>query len=204
MELIAITGGIACGKSSVAKIIQDLGYVVLSADYYAHEVLKNGKDSFAKIRDRYGPEIVSGDQIDRAKLADKVFSNTEERKWLESITHPEIQKLAQEDILKYQDQDFVFYEIPLLFEVNAQDRFSKILVVTCDLQIQIKRMKSRNQWSDQEIEKRIHAQLSNEEKIKRADFVIKNNSSWDELVEHVNLFIQKLKNPDASELQDKN
>ena len=182
MTKIAITGNIAAGKSVVENILRDKGYIVYDADKIAHEILANSQE----VRQTFSEfDILENGEISREKLGKLVFNNNELRKKLENIIHPQVKNFITE--LK---DDLVFVAVPLLFEANMQDLFDKIIFVSAPQEIRLKRLMARNNLTEQEAMVRINAQESEEEKIKKSDFVIVNDGA----LEHIFPQIEALLN----------
>lgn len=173
--VIGLTGGIATGKSTVAEMFAKLGAEVLSADEIVHRLLAPGTDVWKQIVGEFGEGILGPDgNIDRKKLGNTVFRDTEKKARLESITHPPVmQYLAREaERFRRHGEGVLILEIPLLIEIGAVDIADKILVVTVEQEIQIKRLQYRYGISCGEALLRINSQLPMQEKIKHADWVI--------------------------------
>ena len=169
MTKIAITGNIAAGKSVVENILRDKGYIVYDADKIAHEILANSQE----VRQTFSEfDILENGEISREKLGKLVFNNNELRKNLENIIHPQVK-----NFIKELNDDLVFVAVPLLFEANMQDLFDKIIFVSAPQEIRLKRLMARNNLTEQEAMARINAQESEEEKIKKSDFVIVNDGA---------------------------
>lgn len=178
MKWIGITGGIATGKSAVTKIIQDLGLVVIDADVLAREVVEKGSFGFRALVQIFGDQIVSSDGVlQREELGKIIFQDGKARLILEKILHPLIQwrALQEKMVLEAQGHKIAFYDAALIFEKDLSSKFDSVIVVKTDFDIQKKRLMERSKISEAEAEKRIAAQLSLEEKIKKAHYVIDNN-----------------------------
>lgn len=196
MKWIALTGGIATGKSTVARLIEGRGHPVIDADLLAREVVRAGQPGHAKLRHDFGPDIfLSSGELDRAKLAELVFSDEAKRLKVEQIIHPLIQLRVQE--LKAQalaqGHALCFYDVPLLFEKSLRNQFDYVVVVYTPEAQQILRIQARNpQWSADEIKKRLAAQVSIETKKQQADFVIDNEPQQARLEAQVELLLTTL------------
>lgn len=185
---LGLTGGIATGKSTASQFFQDLGVVVINADVLAHEALRPGEDPYLETLAHFGEHILlPNKEIDRKALASLVFADEKHKLKLESIVHPYVQsrgKQLQTDYVK-QGHVIMLYDVPLLFEKNLQDQFDATIVVTSSETLQIQRMRQRNQWSDEEILRRLQNQIPLKEKVMQADFVIQNEGTLEELKQNV-------------------
>lgn len=196
MKWIGLTGGMGTGKSTVASMIQTLGYNVLNADKNAHEALKKTSPIFPQIIKLFGDKILGPDgEIDRKKLGSIVFADKFLLGKLESITHPHIQNETQKERerLAANGTEMAFYDVPLLFEKKLEKKFDKIVVVTCKKDLQIQRAMDRTKLPLDEIRKRLANQISAEEKAKRAHYVIRNDGSLEELRMKVQDLLLQLK-----------
>lgn len=189
---IGITGSIGTGKSTFSEILREKGFFVLDADVLAKRNLEKTSSAFGKIVAEFGSEILdSQGNIDRAALAQIVFSDRERLEKLESITHPEIRIVVdkEKDEHKKNNQKYLFYDVPLLFEKNMDKSFDLVVMVTCSSENQIKRIKARNNWSDEEIKKRLAVQLPLAVKESRAHVLINNDGDKAQLEIEVGKFI---------------
>ena len=175
MTKIAIVGNIASGKSCVEKILMDKGFTVYDTDKIAHEILEKS-DEAKKIF----PQAVINRKFDRKILASIVFNDIEKKKILENIIHPEVI-----NFIKQLTATTVFVSVPLLFEANMETLFDKIIFISAPKEIRLERLMKRNNLSEEEAKLRINAQLDEDEKIKKSDFVIFNNSTTDKLKDDV-------------------
>ena len=192
-RLIAITGNIAAGKSEVCKWFRKWGFKVYLADKIAHECLQ--KD-FAKkqLYYRFGEEIFTEkNQIDRAKLGEIVFVDKNKLQLLNSIVHPLVRQEMQK-IIDNSEEEILIFEIPLLFESGLESAFDFSINVSVKKQKQKERLAQRDEIASQQQEQRINSQMSNEEKNQKADFVIDNNGSREELFEQLGRLELLLKN----------
>lgn len=188
MKWIGLTGGIATGKSTVARLLEGLGFPVIDADQISHRLTRRGEEGYLKVTQEF-KNIVGADlEIDRKKLAEIIFNNSSEKQKLESILHPLIQKEVQRLRQTYQlsGQLVCFYDIPLLFEKNLKSQFDQVIVVWCDPQIQLERFIFRSKVSKDEALIRIKAQLPMSEKICQATYCIDNSGSESVLISLVN------------------
>jgi len=184
MKWIGLTGGMGTGKSTVAGIIQTLGYSVLSADKLAHHALNKDSAVFQQIIGVFGEKILdSNGQIDRKILGTVVFQDKFLLGKLESIVHPYIQDMVQKEKsrLLSEGAEMAFYDVPLLFEKRLEKRFDRIILVTCRRETQIERAMERTKLSKEQVLLRLKTQVSEEVKATRAHYVIRNDSSLEEL-----------------------
>jgi len=184
MLVVALTGGIGAGKSAVAQNFAELGALVIDADQLARIAIERGSDGFAEVLLRFGDEIVLNGDIDRKKLAEIVFSNEEARRDLEAIIHPRVQAMLAEAIADLDHDDILIYEIPLLAETNAAEKFDYVITVESDLELRKERLLKRGLYISQ-IEKRMAAQASEESRTALADTVIRNDGDEDSLLRQV-------------------
>jgi len=200
MKIIGLTGGIASGKSTVSRALQDLGAIVIDADEVAHTIIEPGKPAWEDIVEHFGSEVLNPDQtIDREKLGAIVFNDPERLQELNQITHPRVGEQFKQMIknIKSQQADAVlFIEVPLLYETHMDRICDEVWVVWVDEETQIQRLMKRDGLSREDALKRIDAQMSLDEKAKRADVVIDNRFSIEETIEtatrYYNNIISKL------------
>jgi dephospho-CoA kinase len=184
MLVVALTGGIGAGKSTVAQNFAELGALVVDADQLARMAIERGSDGFAEVLLRFGDEIILNGDIDRKKLAEIVFSDEGARKDLEKIIHPRVQATFAEVIEDLEHDDILIYEIPLLAETDAAEKFDYIITVEADVELRKARLLKRGLYISQ-IEKRIAAQATQESREAIADSVIRNDGDEDSLLRQV-------------------
>ncbi|XP_017890995.1 uncharacterized protein LOC108631522 [Ceratina calcarata] len=181
MFLVGLTGGIATGKSTVAAIFREYGIPVIDADKIARKVVEPGKPAWRKIRSEFGTDIfLDTNEIDRTKLGDLIFNDVEKRKKLNAITHPDIYKEIYWQTFKYllQGHQFIVMDLPLLFETGHMLNYlHKIIVVTCEEDLQLQRLIERTGFTETKAQLRIAAQMSLDKKAELANFVIENSGS---------------------------
>ena len=179
--ILGVTGNIASGKSSVAKELARRGAAVLDADQLAREVVESGSSTLKKMVKVFGTEILqNGGDLDRDRLGQMVFADVKVRAMLDGIVHPEIAKKSVErlqELKKNHDIPLIVYEASLLFEVGAENRVDKVLVVKIDPEEQLKRLMARDGLSEDYAQRRMTAQMPQQKKLERADFVIDNSGT---------------------------
>jgi dephospho-CoA kinase len=194
---VGLTGGIASGKSTVAKMFEDQGAYLIDFDALAHFVEEPDHPAWKAIVEFFGREILNEDgTINRAKLGLIVFSDHEKLSMLNSIVHPavfDMWRRRTEDIRKINPRAIVVSDVPLLLEVRMQHLFDVVILVHVSPEDQIRRLTGRNEYSRKEAESRLDTQMPIDEKISHADFVIDNkgpiettrsvvNAVWEELL----------------------
>jgi dephospho-CoA kinase len=184
MLVVALTGGIGAGKSTVAQNFAELGALVIDADQLARMAIERGSDGFAEVLLRFGDEVILNGDIDRKKLAEIVFSDESARKDLEKIIHPRVQATFAEVVEDLEQGDILIYEIPLLVETDASEKFDYIITVEADIEVRKARLLKRGLYISQ-IEKRIAAQATQESREAIADSVIRNDGDEDSLLRQV-------------------
>lgn len=179
MKRIAVTGGIATGKSIVCKFFGELGFPIISSDDIAREITKKGGKGYIEVVKAFGNGILTEKgEIDRKKLGEIVFSDPEKRKILEGILHPIIREESENRYREIERQNpctKVIFEIPLLFEAAQEVRFDVIIVVYAPREVQIKRLMERDGFTYEYAMKRLVSQIDIEEKVKKAHYVIDNS-----------------------------
>ena len=196
MKLVGLTGGIASGKSTVAKILQRLGAAIVNADDLAREVVEPEREAWKEIIASFGADVLQADQtLDRQKLRMLIFNKPDARKRLESIIHPRVRALAEEKIRQNAAAGYpvVIYEVPLLFEGNLQEWLRPVILVACDIETQTARLQQRDHLMATDAQKHIAAQMSLAEKRRLADYVIENNGSLEDLERQTREILEKIK-----------
>ena len=181
---IGLTGGSPSGKSAVARVLRALGVPVIDADQLAREVVAVGSDGLAAIVAAFGAEMVGVDgQLDRERMGQRVFADTDARKTLQAITHPRIAQLSAQRIAQAQagSAPYVVYEAPLLVEVGANKGLDALIVVAAGEESQVTRAALRDGLAAAEVRQRIAAQLPLARKVEVADYVITNDGTLEQL-----------------------
>ncbi len=194
--IIGLTGGIASGKSTIAKKMNERGAFVLDADKLGHRVYEPGRKAFGQVVEVFGEDIVAETgEIDRKVLGGKVFGNPAELKKLTDIVWPAISAMASEEInenrTKHPDQ-LIVVEAAVLIEANWQGLSDEIWVTIVDPAIAIERASRRDNIEPSAVQARIDAQVSNKERASHADVLIDNSGSEQDLSEAFDLEWEKL------------
>lgn len=179
----------------VCALFAALGAEVVSADQLARETVSPGSVTLAKIVARFGEAILTPEgELDRPRLAAAIFSDAEARRDLNQIIHPAIARLSEERLaaLRQNGPPLILYEAPLLFEAGAEKRVDKVLVVTIDPELQRQRLMARDGIDRIEAERRIASQMSQQEKIARADYLLDNSGSMEESRQQVESLFARL------------
>lgn len=184
MLRVALTGGIGSGKSLVGEILEELGALVIDSDQLAREVIERGSPGYEEVVTAFGDSILSEGQIDRSKLAAVVFKESDLRKKLESIIHPLVREAAEKLARKLPSGAILINQIPLLVESDGAKRFDYVVTVSANEEIRRERLRLRG-LKDYEITQRMAAQVSDSEREKIANFIIRNDGSIDELTRAV-------------------
>ena len=180
MLKVALTGGIGSGKSLVGEYLEELGAIVIDSDELARTAIERGSPGYEDVLAAFGDEILTEGEIDRKKLAARVFSDEPALKQLEAIIHPRVRETAEKLTRNLGADAIVVNQIPLLFETDGAKRFDYVITVECAEGIRVERLKERG-MKEYEISKRMQAQASDEQRASIADFVLKNEGSIDQL-----------------------
>ena len=196
MFIIGLTGGIASGKSVVAKMLKEKGAHLIDADKLAREVVEPGQPAWQSIVDWLGNSVLTSDRtIDRAKLAGLVFNDRRKLEKLNSIVHPRVGSrfvAIAEEINKSEPGAVLVYDVPLLIEAGLQEMVDHVLLVYVPREVQIERLRERDGLGRAEAELRLEAQMPLEEKRKYADTIIDNSGSLAETARQVDQFWQTI------------
>lgn len=174
MLIVALTGGIGSGKTTVGDIFSELGAVVIDSDQLARAVLERGSKGFDLVLAKFGDAILKNGELDRSLLATLVFNDSQKRSELESITHPLIRQSFAEIISSLPRESIVINQIPLLFESKGAYKFDHIITISAPEELRIERLKNRGLgFSD--IKKRMEAQASDVERESISNSIIRND-----------------------------
>jgi dephospho-CoA kinase len=184
MRIIALTGGIGAGKSLVAQYFSELGARVIDADQLSRVAIERGSEGFDEVLLRFGESILRDGDIDRKALAEIVFADASAKADLEAIIHPRVRELFNDVVTDLEPDETLIYEIPLLVESNTAANFDLVITVEADIEIRKERLRKRGMFIS-EIERRIAAQASREEREALADHIITNDGDEDALLRSV-------------------
>jgi len=196
MLIVGLTGGIASGKSIVAKVFQGLGAHIIDADKIVHNLLEPGQQAWEEVVEYFGPEILFPDKaIDRRKLGEIVFNDAEKRTWLNQCLHPKV-FLAYTASVKHlctrAPDAIIVFDAALLIETGYHKKMDRIVVVYADEEQQLERLTSRDRFSRDQALARIRSQMPLGEKRKHADYVIENTGTREETERQAKEVFQKI------------
>ena len=184
MLIVALTGGIGSGKSTVGQIFGDLGAIVTDSDQLARDVVERGTTGFDQIIAAFGDEVLKNGDLNRAALADLVFKDPAKRKQLEQITHPLIRKAFAKIVESANGDSIVVNQIPLLVESNHDYKFDHVITVSASETVRIERLLNRGMNLTQ-IQQRLQAQSNDAQREKISDSIIRNDNSQADLLSEV-------------------
>lgn len=186
MRRIALTGGIASGKSFVADELRRLGATVIDSDLLAREVVEPGTDGLAAVLDRFGPAVITPDgRLDRSALGRVVFDDDDARADLNAIIHPRVRRLAEERERSASPDAVVVHVIPLLVEAGLVGGFENVMVVDVPAEVQLERLRGRDGMDAAQATARLRAQASREERLAVATWVIDNTGTREQTLEKI-------------------
>jgi dephospho-CoA kinase len=195
MKVVGLTGGIASGKSIVSGMMADFGAKIIDLDQIAREVVEPNKPAWQEIIEYFGEKILLSDRtIDRKKLGEMIFANSEAREKLNEITHSRIVRELFKLIERYrrEKQVLVVVDAALLFETKMDGWLKPVIVVSANEEKQIKRLQDRDGYRREQALKRIQAQMPLKEKVRHADYVINNSGSWEDTRKQVETVWKKI------------
>ena len=183
---IGLTGGIASGKSSVGRLLEARGWPVLDADQYAREALAPNTAAAKAVAQRFGAVVGNAADLDRKALGRIVFSDAEERRWLETLVHPHVRDRFQQELERHSQAPVVVLMIPLLFETGLEALCSEVWLVDCEPHQQLERLMRRSGLNEADAQARLAAQWPLSRKRPLADRVIDNRGNAEALAAAVN------------------
>jgi dephospho-CoA kinase len=188
LRKIAITGNLASGKTTVCRILQEYGAYVVDADEIVHSLLSPNTEIGKKVIKLFGPEVVVGNQIDRNKISEIVFSDLKKLSALETILHPAVKQEIDRRFMRVKNNpayQFFVAEVPLLFEAGMEDDFDTVVVVEADEELARSRFKGK-------FDERQARMLPSKDKVSKADFVIKNNGDITALRSSIQTLLRRI------------
>lgn len=193
---VALTGGIATGKSHCLRLFADAGVPVVDADQLAHAAIAPGSPGHAAVVDRFGPGVLApGGAIDRRVLARIVFADAKARRDLEAIVHPRVYRAISEWFAGLADggEPLGIADIPLLFETGREIDYDAVVVTSCPPEMQLQRLTARGGWSMEDAQQRLAAQLPASLKVEQADYVIDTSGTFEETAAQVSRVLARLR-----------
>ena len=185
MLIIGLTGGIGSGKSVASDKFKSLGITVVDADVASRTVVEPGKPALKEIEDHFGSGIITAEgKLDRNNLREIIATDPEERKWLESVTHPKIGEQITKEISE-STSVYTLFVAPLLLETNSQEMCSRVVVVDVPKDVQIRRTAKRDKVSPNQVEQMVAAQMEREKRLEKADDVLLNSGTIEDLEKQV-------------------
>jgi dephospho-CoA kinase len=194
VDVFGLTGGIGSGKSAVAELLEEYGIPVVSADELSRMVVAKGSDGLGDVVAAFGTEVLDQNgELDRKAMGRIVFSDPERRRQLEAILHPRIRERYEQvlDALEKAGHEVGVYEVPLLFEKNLQGDMKAVVLVTASEPTRIRRVQARDGLDETEVRARIASQMDDEEKRRRADYIVYNDGSLDDLRREVEQLVSR-------------
>ena len=194
MTRVGLTGGVASGKSTVARILDELGAVLVDADVLAREVVAKDTTGLEEVVEAFGPEILTEDgELDRPAMGAIVFADAEKRRVLEGIIHPRVRERGAELEAAAGPDDVVVHDIPLLAETGQAAGFDAVIVVDVPTELQVQRMVELRGMSREDAEARVAAQASREERLAIASHVVDNTGTLEDLLRRVTEVYRELR-----------
>ena len=190
-RIYGLTGGVGMGKSTASHLLEEMGIQSVDSDDLARQVVEPGWPALEEIKTQFGAGFLNQlGHLNRSKMASIVFGDKLQREKLESIIHPKVRELWMKQVAEWRSENLSLgiVIIPLLFEVEAEVEFDKVICVTCTPNTQHKRLSDRG-WSDDQINARVAAQMDVAEKMDQSDYVLWNESGKNVLREQLNRII---------------
>ena len=192
MLIVALTGGIGSGKSTVGQMFAQLGAIVIDSDQLARDVLERGSIGFDEVVAKFGDEILKNGEIDRQLLASIVFKDPKKRSELEQVTHPLIRKAFAEVVARSANNSIIINQIPLLVESNHDYKFDHVITISANESIRTQRLLKRGLTTNQ-IRQRMQAQATDQMRESISDSVIMNESDEQNLLDQVEIIWEQLR-----------
>lgn len=188
---IAVTGGIASGKSEACRFLETKNYAVLYADKISKDILEHDSAIIEAVKNNFGEEAYLNNIPNYSLIAKEIFNSEEKLKFINSLLHPQVRKLSEALMdAALREQQFVFYEAALIFEANIRNRFDKVLLITSNLSLRRERILKNGKIDEAEFLARVKNQINEETKIKLSDYVIENNGTLEDLHLEIEKFVK--------------
>ena len=179
MKIIGLTGGIGSGKSTILNLFQKLGIKTYNADESANQIINSDKETINSLKSVFGESIYENEILNKKKLSRIVFDNSEKLNLLNSIIHPKVKLDFNKFCEKNMNDLYIVKEAALIFDINSEDFYDKIILVTAPLEDRIERVIKRDKTTREKVLKRVKNQLDHEKIAHKCDFVIKNLNQAD-------------------------
>lgn len=189
-KVYGLTGGIATGKSTVANYLTSKGFLVFNSDLKVSEIWETNKELKDYIKDNYNIDLANS--MGKKELAKLIFSNKKVKKEVESLIHPFVLKAISKWVLSNKNEKILFLDIPLLYEIGYENNVNEVIVVYTNRNNQIKRLMLRDNLKIDEAQLRVDAQIDIEIKRLKANYVINNNDTLEELYEEIDKLLKEL------------
>jgi len=178
MFRVGLTGGIASGKSTISQLFYKLGIPVIDTDIISHQLMQIGQAAYEQTVLHFGQNILSQDgNINRTKLRQIIFSQPQQKSWLEKMIHPQIQKMTENQIAELSEGDYVLIVVPLMFETGFNKFVNHVIAIDCPIETQLERLTQRDKIDSKLAREMISSQLDNPSRLTLADSIIINQDS---------------------------
>ncbi len=178
MFQVGLTGGIASGKSTISLLFNKLGVAVIDTDVISHQLMQIGQSAYEQTLQHFGQNILAQDgKINRAKLRQIIFSQPQQKIWLEKMIHPQIQKTTEDQIAELSEGDYVLIVVPLMFETGFNKFIDHVIAIDCPIETQLQRLTQRDKIDNKLAQKMISSQIENQSRLKLADSTIVNHDN---------------------------
>jgi len=178
MFRVGLTGGIASGKSTISQLFYKLGIPVIDTDIISHQLMQIGQAAYEQTVLHFGQNILSQDgNINRTKLRQIIFSQPQQKSWLEKMIHPQIQKTTENQIAELSEGDYVLIVVPLMFETGFNKFVNHVIAIDCPIETQLERLTQRDEIDSKLAREMISSQLDNPSRLTLADSIIINQDS---------------------------
>lgn len=193
MIKLAITGNIASGKTLIESLLHEEGIITIDTDNIVHDILSQDKEIIEKVKNLFDIDVIDNEgKIDRKKVGNIVFNDKEKLKELENILHPEVKNVVDRFFEQNKNEKIIAVSVPQLYESGWEVYFDYVLLVAADDEARLRRLINRNNLTEEAAKKRLAAQISQEEKAKKADFFIDNSKDVEDTRVQLKCILEKL------------